>query len=93
MKQTLTDLASAKAGTLGLDAWLNGIQEVLERPGDILQVEKVPVRVNRTGVQVEAGTTGPINEFTVTEIRRPPGFSRVAMMVYCAKADFPVKPG
>ncbi len=91
LKQTLSDLASAKADTVGLDAWLNEIQGVLNRPEDIVQAVEVPVRVNRMGVQVEAGATGPVNEFTITEIRRPPAFGRIATMVYCEKADLPAK--
>ncbi|OGT82521.1 MAG: hypothetical protein A3H91_03545 [Gammaproteobacteria bacterium RIFCSPLOWO2_02_FULL_61_13] len=91
LKQTLADLASAKAGTVGLDAWLSEIQGVLNRPEDIVQVVEVPVRVNRMGVQVEAGATGPVNEFTITEIRRPPDFSRIVVLVRCARSDVPAK--
>jgi len=91
LKQTLTELASARTDTVGLDAWLGEIQGVLNRPDDILQVEQVPVRVNRMGVLVEAGATGPVNEFTITEIRRAPDFRRIAALVQCAKADLPSK--
>lgn len=91
LKQTLDELAQSKSESVGLDAWLGEIQDVLDRPGDIVQVVQVPVRVNRMGVQVAAGTAGPVNEFSIAEIRRPPDFRRIVTMVTCARADMPTR--
>ena len=82
---------SQKGRDVGLDAWLAEVQGVLDRPEEIVMIEHVPVRVNRMGVRVEGVATGPINEFTATEIRRPPDFSRIVVLVHCARADLPAK--
>jgi hypothetical protein len=91
LKQAVAELSTAKASTLGLEAWLAEVQGVLDRPEEIVMFEQVPVRVNRMGVRVEGTATGPINEFTATEIRRPPDFSRIVVLVHCARSDLPAK--
>lgn len=89
LQQTRAELTIARTGSTGLDPWLAEVQGVLDRPEDVLQVEQVPVRVNRLGVQVEADATGPVNEFTIAEIRRPPDFRRIVTMVVCTRSDLP----
>jgi hypothetical protein len=84
-------LLAAKARFVTLDAYLGEAQRVLDRPGDLLRLEPVPVRVDRMGVQVGSEFDGPVNVLTLVEVRARE-FRRVAVLVRCLRADLPPPP-
>jgi hypothetical protein len=64
---------------------------VLARPGEQVALTRVPLRLNRMGIEVEAGSSEPAADLDLTELSLGDGLRATVALVRISRGELPPK--
>ena len=83
--------AEAKSGLLAPDRTIGEIDAVLAKPEEQVALARVPLRINRMGIKVEAGSSEPAAELDLTELALGDGLRATVALVRIPRSELPPK--
>jgi hypothetical protein len=91
LKQTAESYTEAKTGLFNPDGCIDQINAVLARPEEQVALTRVPLRLNRMGIEVEAGSSEPAADLDLTELSLGDGLRATIALVHILRSELPAK--
>jgi hypothetical protein len=89
LKQAAQGYAEAKSSLANLDATIDQIDAVLARPAEQVALTHVPLRLNRMGIEVEAGSSEPAADLDLTELSLGDGLRATVALARIPRSELP----
>ena len=67
--------------------YVEHVEKVLLHPETYLSVDRETLRLNKMGIKINSGSSEPVNEFTLGEVKLKNGRRRWAALVRCFRTD------
>jgi hypothetical protein len=91
MKSTVADYIETKGSLATLDGYIEQINAVLVLPEEQVMLTHVPLRINRMGIKVEAGSSEPAEDLDLAELSIGEGLRATIAVVRIPRAEMPPK--
>lgn len=91
LKEATHGYAEAKSVLIDPDGCIDQINTVLARPEEQVALTHVPLRLNRMGIQVEAGSSEPAADLDLTELSLGGGLRATIALVHIPRNELPPK--
>ena len=89
LKETSEGYAEAKSTLFNPDGCIDQINAVLARPGEQVALTHVLLRLNRMGIEVEAGSSEPAADLDLTELSLGDGLRATIALVRIPRGELP----
>jgi hypothetical protein len=91
LKSTVADYIETKATLATLDGYIEQINQVLALPEEQVKLAHVPLRINRMGIKIEAGSSEPAENLDLAELSIGEGLRATVAFVRIPRAELPPK--
>lgn len=91
LKEATQGYTEAKSSLINPDGCIDQINAVLARPEEQVALTHVPLRLNRMGIVVEAGSSEPAAELDLTELSLGDGLRATITLVRIPRNELPPK--
>src|SRR3954464_14941979 len=86
LKVTVDGYIEAKSSLATLDGYIKHIDDVFAHPEQHLTLTQTPLRINRMGITVDDGGSGPVNEVSLAELSIVDDFRGAIAIVRCPRS-------
>jgi len=91
LKQASEGYTEAKTSLLDPDGCIGQINAVLARPAEQVALTRVPMRLNRMGIQVETGSSEPAADLVLTDLSLGDGLRATIALARIPRSELPPK--